>query len=208
MLCTLPLENQRKCQQSGSILTIPIGPVVHSAHKYEQYPCYLQLHIRIRWYIQFLIIMKFIFTIFLALASVAQGWNPDRHVHYHKHHKTITGSTTEPPQVTVAPRGTTTSFSYSGPAGSRGYNVYTPAGYSRDSPVPLIVVLHGCTQSPSIIAANSNFGALADEKQFVLAFPSETEADNFGACWDWYGLRSADQSRGSGKCSFQLASPS
>lgn len=154
--------------------------------------------------------MKFTFTIFLALASVAQGSKPHGHEHFrkvHKHHphKTITGSTTEPLQVTAAPRGTTTSFSYSGPAGSRGYNVYTPAGYSRDSPAPLIVVLHGCTQSPSIIAANGNFGALADEKQFVLAFPSETEADNYGACWDWYGVRSADQSRNSGKCSFQLA---
>lgn len=154
--------------------------------------------------------MKFTLTIFLALASVAQGSKPHGHEHFrkvHKHHphKTITGSTTEPPQVTAAPRGTTTSFSYSGPVGSRGYNVYTPAGYSRDSPVPLIVVLHGCTQSSSIIAANSNFGALADEKQFVLAFPSETEADNYGACWDWYGIRSADQSRNSGKCSFQLA---
>ena len=92
--------------------------------------------------------------------------------------------------------GTLTSFTYTGPAGSRGYNVYTPSGYTKFFKVPLIIVLHGCTQSSSIIMVESEFNALAEEKRFVVAYASQTVADGYKACWNYWNP--ADQSRGSG----------
>ncbi|KIL61874.1 hypothetical protein M378DRAFT_13212 [Amanita muscaria Koide BX008] len=64
--------------------------------------------------------------------------------------------------------GTTAEFTYSGTSGSRGYNIYTPNGYSTTSSVPLVIVIHGCTETPSSIAANSQFNALADKEQFIM----------------------------------------
>src|SRR4051794_41474973 len=52
-------------------------------------------------------------------------------------------------QVSRAGGGRWERFVYSGPAGSRRYFVYTPAGYSLDQRVPMVVMLHGCTQSPA-----------------------------------------------------------
>ena len=93
-------------------------------------------------------------------------------------------------------RGTLTSFTYTGPSGSREYTVYTPSGYSKLSRVPLIIVLHGCTQSSSIIMVESEFNTLAEEKQFVVAYASQTVADGYKACWGYW--IPGDQSRGSG----------
>src|SRR4051812_875804 len=42
--------------------------------------------------------------------------------------------------------------SFSNEAGSRGYKIYVPSGYNGE-PVPLVVMLHGCTQSPDDFAA-------------------------------------------------------
>ncbi|MBV8526233.1 MAG: hypothetical protein JOY71_29675 [Acetobacteraceae bacterium] len=44
--------------------------------------------------------------------------------------------------------------SYSNEAGTRGYKLYVPSGY-RGQPLPLIVMLHGCTQSPDDFAAGT-----------------------------------------------------
>ncbi|KAM6493838.1 Esterase PHB depolymerase domain containing protein [Amanita muscaria] len=93
--------------------------------------------------------------------------------------------------------GTTSDFTYSGTAGSRDYNVYTPNDYSTSSSVPLVVVIHGCTQTPSSTAADSQFNALADKEQFIAAYPSQSLSANPSRCWNWF--LPADQARGSGE---------
>jgi len=45
------------------------------------------------------------------------------------------------------PGSTFTEARYTGPFGSRRYKVFVPAG-KHSSPLPLVVMLHGCTQSP------------------------------------------------------------
>jgi len=88
-------------------------------------------------------------------------------------------------------------YTYNGPAGSRPYFVYTPANYQVGTAVPLMVMLHGCTQTPADFAAGTQMDQLADQKQFIVVYPQQTSTYNQEKCWNWFD--SADQSRGSGE---------
>ena len=96
-------------------------------------------------------------------------------------------------------RGEFLEHSFSSAAGSRKYKVYTPTGYSSSSnePVPMIVMLHGCTQSPDDFAAGTRMNALADQHGFVVAYPAQPAKANAQKCWNWF--RSEDQARDSGE---------
>ena len=84
-------------------------------------------------------------------------------------------------------------------AGTLAYKVYVPASYSAtaNAPVPLLVMLHGCTQSPDDFAAGTRMNALADAHGFLVAYPAQATRANGSKCWNWF--RSADQRHGSGE---------
>lgn len=96
-----------------------------------------------------------------------------------------------------ASSGTFQQYTYSGSAGSRPYYVYTPANYQAGTAVPLIIMLHGCTQTPTDFAAGTQMNALADQKQFIVVYPQQTSTYNSEDCWNWF--QTADQARGSGE---------
>ncbi|HLY31350.1 MAG TPA: PHB depolymerase family esterase [Ktedonobacterales bacterium] len=101
------------------------------------------------------------------------------------------------PAITHASSGTFTQYTYNGSAGSRPYYVYTPANYQVGTPVPLIVMLHGCTQTPTDFANGTQMNTLADQDQFIVVYPQQTSTYNSLECWNWF--QTADQSRGSGE---------
>lgn len=96
-----------------------------------------------------------------------------------------------------ASSGTFQQYTYNGSAGSRPYYVYTPANYQAGTMVPLIVMLHGCTQNPTDFANGTQMNALADQKQFIVVYPQQTSSYNSSDCWNWF--QTADQARGSGE---------
>jgi polyhydroxybutyrate depolymerase len=57
-------------------------------------------------------------------------------------------------------------------AQNRSYIVYTPASYNPGTPVPLVFVLHGFTQSGQSIMNVSAFNSVADTANFIVVYPN------------------------------------
>lgn len=62
---------------------------------------------------------------------------------------------------------------------------------------PLVVVLHGCTQSASSYNRGAGWIDAADEHGFALVFPEQQRANNPNLCFNWFSP--ADASRGGGE---------
>ena len=88
------------------------------------------------------------------------------------------------------------SAEYANGAGSRDYKLFVPSSYAGE-PAPLIVMLHGCTQSADDFAAGTRMNAVAEERGCLVAYPAQASSANPSKCWNWFVP--ADQQRGRGE---------
>ena len=86
-------------------------------------------------------------------------------------------------------------LTYQDSAGEHGYKLFIP-DHLPAAP-PLVVMLHGCTQSPDDFAAGTRMNDLAGNQGCLVAYPEQTSAANAQRCWNWF--RAGDQQRGAGE---------
>ena len=108
---------------------------------------------------------------------------------------TPTAKTVDGPAVVPA-KGRFLEGSYTGRDGTRAYKLYVPSGYTGQA-VPLIVMLHGCTQNPDDFARGTGMNALAETHTFLVAYPAQPTNANMNKCWNWF--QAADQQRDRGE---------
>ncbi|MEP7297550.1 MAG: PHB depolymerase family esterase [Burkholderiales bacterium] len=74
---------------------------------------------------------------------------------------------------------------HTGATGTREYKLYVPPGY-RGQALPLVVMLHGCKQSPDDFAAGTGMNEAALERDFFVLYPAQTHKANASRCWNWF----------------------
>jgi poly(hydroxyalkanoate) depolymerase family esterase len=102
-----------------------------------------------------------------------------------------------PESADVAPAaGNYIAGSFTSGAGTRAYKLYVPSG-GINGPRPLIVMLHGCTQSADDFAAGTRMNFAAEEHGCFVAYPEQPLAANSQRCWNWF--KPSDQQRDMGE---------
>ena len=77
-------------------------------------------------------------------------------------------------------------------AGSRDrqYQVFVPSGYTGQSPVPMVMVLHGCNQTETNMINETRFKDLAERDNFIVVYPFITSFEPLPQrapnCWGFF----------------------
>ncbi|HYD63521.1 MAG TPA: PHB depolymerase family esterase [Noviherbaspirillum sp.] len=98
--------------------------------------------------------------------------------------------------VDLAGKGRYLSGSCTNHAGTRAYKLYIPSGYTGQA-LPLVVMLHGCTQQPDDFAAGTRMNAAAEDNNCFVVYPAQTKSANGSNCWNWFNA--SDQRRDKGE---------
>jgi poly(3-hydroxybutyrate) depolymerase len=99
-------------------------------------------------------------------------------------------------QTDIEDRGHFSARTYANDAGQRDYKLYVRSGY-RDAPLPLIVMLHGCTQDANDFAAGTRMNTFAECHDCLVAYPIQSKRANSSRCWNWF--KPGDQQRERGE---------
>ena len=87
--------------------------------------------------------------------------------------------------------------SFANAAGRRDYKLYVPPKRG-DATLPLVVMLHGCTQNPDDFAAGTAMNELAHAAGLLRAVPGAVAARPIRRrCWNWF--KHSHQQRGRGE---------
>ena len=87
------------------------------------------------------------------------------------------------------------SGTFTGPAGTRPYRLYVPS--HRRAKAPLVVMLHGCTQTAEDFAAGTRMNEVAEAEGVLVLYPVQVASANAQRCWNWFNP--GDQQRDSGE---------
>jgi poly(hydroxyalkanoate) depolymerase family esterase len=80
--------------------------------------------------------------------------------------------------------------------GGRDYKLYVPP-QAGSRPLPLVVMLHGCTQDAEDFAAGTAMNDAARLQGFFVLYPEQSAQANPQRCWNWF--KHSHQQRGRGE---------
>ena len=100
-------------------------------------------------------------------------------------------------RTTAVPRGSFTRANFSDAHGRRSYNLYIPANTTPGKLMPLVLMLHGWTQTPDDFSTGTGMNMLADERGLIVAYPAQPVSANRNRCWNWF--KPGDKARDRGE---------
>jgi poly(hydroxyalkanoate) depolymerase family esterase len=71
------------------------------------------------------------------------------------------------------------------PVKRMGYWLYLPS-HEPAAPLPLVVMLHGCSQTAAQFSQGTRFNQLAEEKGFAVVYPQQSLQSHAARCWHWH----------------------
>jgi poly(hydroxyalkanoate) depolymerase family esterase len=77
------------------------------------------------------------------------------------------------------------------------FQLYVPDGYTKREKRPLLVAIHGCTQTAGDFAGLARVARLADRERVLVLLPNQDPAANAMRCWNWFIPE--NQKRGAGE---------
>ncbi len=90
-------------------------------------------------------------------------------------------------KASAATRGWPRRLRHFNSCGELDYLLYVPS--RSDATLPLVVMLHGCTQSAGDFARGTRMNELAEEIGFIVAYPEQTQSANAQKCWKLVSAR-------------------
>lgn len=93
------------------------------------------------------------------------------------------------PAAPAAGAGSWTTGVALGTAGARRYTVFKPAGLLRGERLPLLVMLHGCTQDAAAFARSTGMNRLAQRERCLVLYPEQDRLAQPQGCWNWFATR-------------------
>lgn len=93
------------------------------------------------------------------------------------------------------PGDTFTAGTFRNSAGHRSYKLYVPPN-AGEQPLPLVVMLHGCTQDADDFAAGTAMNDAARAQGFYVLYPTQSQQANPQKCWNWFKHNHQQKGRG------------
>ena len=80
------------------------------------------------------------------------------------------------------------------------YRLFVPtrplASSGKSGTMPLMVLLHGCTQNAEDFAIGTDMNVLAEQRQCMVLYPEQTSQANVRRCWNWFEPNHQQRGRG------------
>ena len=75
---------------------------------------------------------------------------------------------------------------FSSRLGTRDWRLYVPTAAAKGAPLPLVVMLHGCTQDADDFARGTRMDAVAEAAGAFALYPEQSAKANPQRCWNWF----------------------